>query len=351
MVNGWRSSNRAASVLGVMFLLALSAAPGYADDYKVKYTYDTSTNKVLTNVEQNSAFPDARNGQMRGQSTYVKKVQAEQRKVKQARAALKKAAGTAEPSTAGADAAAAGNPASNPRSAKPATAAAGNPASNSRSVKPATGSARTPSGRTVVYHENGNLKIHTVDDNVLPPPRVDYGYAPHSSNTNWAFSTYDASKRQPRLVRYFGWHRDETGREMQGWYEVDLNPLILAASKAAGVDPLLVEIVMCHESNFNPYARSPVGAVGLMQLMPGTASGLGISDVYNVRDNIRGGAQYIAYQLARFNSVPLALAAYNAGPGAVLEYGGVPPYSETQNYVRMIYGEYQEALRKRNAGR
>ena len=84
-----------------------------------------------------------------------------------------------------------------------------------------------------------------------------------------------------------------------------------------------------------------------MQLMPDTASSLGISDAFDVEQNIAAGTRYVASQLERFNSVPLALAAYNAGPGAVLEYGGVPPYAETQYYVDTIYGEYLAGKRAR----
>ncbi|MBQ7568140.1 lytic transglycosylase domain-containing protein [bacterium] len=217
---------------------------------------------------------------------------------------------------------------------------------------PARSTAKAPSGRTIVKRTADKLKIRTEEKDILPAPTFEYAVSGYEyAGDTWAFATFDARKRSPRIVRYYGWHDDGSGAQVQGWYNVDLNPLILQASKDAGVDPLLVEIVMRYESNFNPYARSPVGAVGLMQLMPDTASGLGISDVYDVRDNIRGGAQYIAYQLARFNSVPLALAAYNAGPGAVLEYGGVPPYAETQYYVRTIYGEYQAGLRYRQQHR
>ena len=93
------------------------------------------------------------------------------------------------------------------------------------------------------------------------------------------------------------------------------------------------------ESGGNPRAVSPAGAVGYAQLMPATARGLGV----NPRDpiqNLRGGAKYLAAQKRKFGSWELALAAYNAGPGAVQKYGGIPPYSETQNYVRRIFQRY-----------
>ncbi|MGM9992438.1 MAG: lytic transglycosylase domain-containing protein [Candidatus Bruticola sp.] len=181
-----------------------------------------------------------------------------------------------------------------------------------------------------------------------PPQYEVYEIQPNGYyRDDWSFATFDAAKRQPRLVSYYGWDPNDASQNQRTWVEVDINPIILKYAKIWGVDPLLVEIVICHESGFNPRAVSPAGAVGLMQLMPVTASGLGVYDVYDVEQNIAGGTRYIAAQLERFNSVPLALAAYNAGPGAVLQYGGVPPYSETQYYVDTIYGEYLAGKRAR----
>lgn len=91
------------------------------------------------------------------------------------------------------------------------------------------------------------------------------------------------------------------------------------------------------ESGFNPKARSGAGAIGLAQLMPGTARELGVNP-YNATENLEGGARYLKQQYDKFGSWRLALAAYNAGPGAVQKYGGVPPYKETQNYVVKILG-------------
>lgn len=172
-----------------------------------------------------------------------------------------------------------------------------------------------------------------------------------SYRSNWAFATFDAKKRLPNIVSYYGWDRSNPSQNQRTWVDVDLNPIILKYSKIWGVDPLLIEIIICHESNFNPTAVSPVGALGLMQLMPDTAAGLGINDAFDVEQNIAGGTRYVASMLERFNSVPLALAAYNAGPGAVLEYGGVPPYSETRYYVDTIYGEYLAGKHAREKGK
>lgn len=113
-------------------------------------------------------------------------------------------------------------------------------------------------------------------------------------------------------------------------------PIDLAA-RANGVDPALVRAVIHAESGFNPNARSRKGAMGLMQLMPGTASDMGVSDPLAPQQNIQGGVRYLAMLLAQYKGdVTLATAAYNAGPGAVDKYRGVPPFEETQTYVRRV---------------
>ena len=112
---------------------------------------------------------------------------------------------------------------------------------------------------------------------------------------------------------------------------------ITAAAKKYGLDPALLAGLVKQESGFNPNAGSPAGARGLTQLMPGTAAGLGVTNVLDPAQSLEGGAKYLRQQLDAFGGdVTRALAAYNAGPGAVKRYGGVPPYAETQNYVRAV---------------
>ncbi|WP_395628993.1 lytic transglycosylase domain-containing protein [Sphingorhabdus sp.] len=112
---------------------------------------------------------------------------------------------------------------------------------------------------------------------------------------------------------------------------------IQVAATRFGVDRNLVDAVAWQESRYNPRALSTAGAMGVMQLMPGTARQLGVYNPQDVEQNVAGGTAYLRQQLERFgNNVPLALAAYNAGPGAVMKYGGIPPYRETQDYVRQI---------------
>lgn len=136
----------------------------------------------------------------------------------------------------------------------------------------------------------------------------------------------------------------------------DVDNFIVESGKRNSVDPLLLYAIMHQESTFKPRAISPKGARGLMQLMPPTASRFGVTNIWDPKQNIEGGARYMRFLLDLFlGDVRLALAGYNAGEGAVIKYGNqVPPYSETREYVRRIGNRYSmirdpEAVAKASA--
>jgi soluble lytic murein transglycosylase-like protein len=134
----------------------------------------------------------------------------------------------------------------------------------------------------------------------------------------------------------------EEGAGSSGEYD----GLIQRAASRYGLDPAILHGLIQQESGFNPNSQSSAGAMGLTQLMPGTASSLGVRNPLNPTEAIEGGARYLAQLMSQFGGNPTdALAAYNAGPGAVSQYGGVPPYAETQSYVTKVLG-YAETYRQ-----
>lgn len=152
------------------------------------------------------------------------------------------------------------------------------------------------------------------------------------------------SKLEQRTVSYSAWNGSQ-------WTpaQVELNSVIEEEARRANLDPLIIEIIVKHESAFNPTATSGVGAQGLMQLMPETAADLGCKNAYDPQQNVAAGTRYFADLYRQFGDLSLALAAYNAGPGNVSSFGGVPPFDETQNYVASIAGEYLSRRKKRSA--
>ena len=126
----------------------------------------------------------------------------------------------------------------------------------------------------------------------------------------------------------------------------EYDSVIEQASERYGIDPAVLHGLIQQESGFDPSAQSSAGASGLTQLMPGTASSMGVANPLNPTESIEGGARYLSRLMSQFGgNTEDALAAYNAGPGAVQQYGGIPPYAETQSYVSKVLG-YAEAYRQ-----
>ena len=200
----------------------------------------------------------------------------------------------------------------------------------------------------VVYHHIMRVNRDGAIENLIPPPPLNI-VRPKPVYLGGAHDLYSyedsAFQKLPaRWLTYINWDSLE-----RSWTpaKLELSEVISNQAKTEGIDPLLVEIVIKHESNFEPRATSHSGARGLMQLMPATAAGLGVRDPFDPVQCVTAGTHYLAEQYRRFNDLQLTLAAYNAGPGSVDTYGGVPPFAETQNYVGAITSEYELRRKKR----
>ena len=168
-----------------------------------------------------------------------------------------------------------------------------------------------------------------------------------------SFSDRAPAKRQYRVVEVMlGCYACNPGSSVN-WHSTPLHleafqGTINKAARHYGVDPALVRAVIHAESAFKPDAKSRVGALGLMQLMPATAKDMGVVDPLSPEENIHGGVRYLAWLLQKNDgNTLLATAAYNAGPGAVERHNGIPPYEETETYVkrvRILHGRYKAAL-------
>ena len=173
--------------------------------------------------------------------------------------------------------------------------------------------AANPDGRTVLYRwvdERGVIHFTNTP--------ADDRYAAVSARKPMG----PPSQRSPGAERYDG--------------------VISRSARLHKLPPALVKAVIRAESNFDAGARSHKGAMGLMQLMPGTAAEMGVRNPWHAEENVRGGTRYLRHMVNRYGDVRLALAAYNAGPKAVDRYRGVPPYRETQEYVRRVLAYYRK---------
>jgi soluble lytic murein transglycosylase-like protein len=146
----------------------------------------------------------------------------------------------------------------------------------------------------------------------------------------------------PELVR--GFVPDEVVEEVKGGEGTDVRALAIATARKHGLEPELVLAVVGVESAFRPEAVSPKGAQGLLQLMPATAASLGVEDAFDPEQNLDGGVRHLGALLDLYGGdLQRALAAYNAGEGAVARHGGIPPFRETREYVRRVLEQYRKA--------
>ncbi|SRR5581483_1775150 len=178
----------------------------------------------------------------------------------------------------------------------------------------------------------GNLAAASlpVSEGTRPATAVDQGSASlMASRPSLPVWVVKVDTRTGKLVRRL------VGPAKRGT-DADVQELIAEAAKNFDVNPLLVDSVIQVESNYNPFAVSPKGAQGLMQLMPGTAQRFGVTDSFDAKQNIEGGVRYLKFLEDTFQDDRLAIAAYNAGEKAVTKYKGVPPYPETVSYVAKV---------------
>ena len=180
-------------------------------------------------------------------------------------------------------------------------------------------------GATKAVEKKDNIGFENILDSKLNPEKVSNNQKTNPTKTLKARVIKDDFSRLPDDFESF---IQATAKELSHEYDVQ-------------IDANLVKSEIKQESGFNPTSKSHVGAQGLMQLMPTTAKSLGVFNSENPYQNVRGGIKYLAQQLKKFDgNIQKSLAAYNAGPGAVEKYNGIPPYPETQNYVESIMHDY-----------
>lgn len=182
-----------------------------------------------------------------------------------------------------------------------------------------------------------------VTENLLDSMDV-YALSPHAAQLLLPRMIPQAAVQQWYARHHQAPQSSSTAEIRFGLSKADWDDIIQHASTASGLDAALIAAVIGVESGFDAYAVSPKGAQGAMQIMPTTQEELGLEDAFNPHKSVEAGSRYLRKQLDRFGSVELALAAYNAGAGNVERYGGIPPFKETQNYVRKVMVSYQRLL-------
>jgi len=184
----------------------------------------------------------------------------------------------------------------------------------------------------------GTVVLATV---ILPPANGES--APQNSPAPRAVSVVRSDARTGRLVRSVVVKVKPADNDAS---EADVRSMVEETAKNHDVSPFLVDSVIQVESNYNPYATSPKGAQGLMQLMPATARRFGVTNSFDAKQNIDGGVRYLKFLQDTFKDDRLAIAAYNAGEGAVSKYGDVPPYPETKSYVDKVGARFTKAKKR-----
>jgi soluble lytic murein transglycosylase-like protein len=190
------------------------------------------------------------------------------------------------------------------------------------------------------FDVRGGVRIETVETTSTLPP------SNHVRATNKKGLTIDNANLRPTPTLYAPSRATLVRSSLNSFTTGDakVDGFIIESGMRNGVDPVLLYAQMHQESSFKRGAISPKGARGLMQLMPGTAARFGVNNIFDPKQNIEGGARYMRFLLDAFDGdIKLALAGYNAGEGAVLKYGRrIPPYRETQDYVRRISERYEQ---------
>lgn len=202
--------------------------------------------------------------------------------------------------------------------------------------------AMTRAAQLIKYVDNFNNKINPKTNTITTEKTPKFAeILQESVNDEYKFRDTGASKAVFGSLVKPSNSINNTASQVKTYSKSEIKNIISQISAKHGVNEKLVNALIKQESGFNPSVVSKAGAVGLMQLMPQTAKTLGVVNSKDPVQNVDGGVRYLKSMMKKYNgNIILALAAYNAGPGAVDKYGGVPPYKETQNYVKNILANY-----------